>query len=390
MVKPTARHVDTCYCVYLYQVQEQERNLQAMNRQLRATEELSSSLQQNLSRRDEMIASLHDSHTAQQRELQELKQHTRTPETPPPVMKLLPGTPRLTWTSLQESKHRMMRGASAAKEHKVYFRPGDSSVVTEFNLDEERWSTLPECPQELFALVVVGDLVTAVGGQLEGVPTNKLQSLIEKDGEVQWSQCFPSMPTKRMLPAVAATPHCLVAAAGRTGVGVGAKLTIVEVLDMKSLMWSTVNSLPQPVSSMSATIWEGDFYLLGGYIEDGRTQSVFMCPVSALHHRALSLKQRLRTRARSNSDPWRKIAYVPSYRSTCVTFAGKLLAVGGSDSSGNPTSAVHQYHPGSNSWRVISHMTCPHDDCLVAPLPGHRLMVVGGRNTNSVEIASIS
>lgn len=371
------------------QVQEQERQMQAMNRQLRATEELSSTLQQNLSHRDEMIASLRDSHTAQQRELQELKQHTKAPQTPPPVMKLFPGVLRLTWTPLQESKHRMMRGSSAIKEQKVYFRPGDSSDVTVFNLDDEKWSTLPKCPQELFALVVIGDLVTAVGGQRDGVPTNLLQSLVEKDGEIQWSQYFPSMPTKRMLPAVAATPQCLIVAAGRTGVGLGTKLTTVEVLDIKSLQWSAANNLPQPVSSMSATIWEGDFYLLGGYVEDGRTQSVFMCPVSALYHRAHTFKQRLKNRSRSNSDPWRKVAYVPSYRSTCVTFAGKLLAVGGNDSSGNPTSAVHQYHPGSNSWRVISHMMSPHDDCLVAPLPGHRLMVVGGRNTNSIEIASI-
>ena len=69
---------------------------------------------------------------------------------------------------------------------------------------------------------------------------------------------------------------------------------------------------------------------------------------------------------------------------------GQLLAVGGKQ-----TTAIHKYNPTTNSWEVISHMTTPRSQCLVAVLPHNELRVVGGctpnrwTGTDSVEIANI-
>ena len=70
--------------------------------------------------------------------------------------------------------------------------------------------------------------------------------------------------------------------------------------------------------------------------------------------------------------------------------------MGGYDSDYKQTTAIHMYNATTNSWEVISHMTTPRSQCLVAVLPHNELVVVGGRKPDSgwigiysVEIASI-
>ena len=67
---------------------------------------------------------------------------------------------------------------------------------------------------------------------------------------------------------------------------------------------------------------------------------------------------------------------IPVLRSTCESFCGRLLAIGGSDYYlGKPTTAVYMYNLTTNFWQIISHMTT---DCSTAVLPDNKLMVVGG------------
>ena len=81
----------------------------------------------------------------------------------------------------------------------------------------------------------------------------------------------------------------------------------------------------------------------------------------------------------------------------CVYIHGLLLAIGGEDTNGEPTSAVHMYNPRSDSWKVISHMGTQRRECIAAVLPNNQLMVVGGETerggleftTDSTELATI-
>ena len=53
----------------------------------------------------------------------------------------------------------------------------------------------------------------------------------------------------------------------------------------------------------------------------------------------------------------RQIANLPVARSTCESFHGQLLAVGGYDSaSWKYTTAVYVYQSMTDSWEIISHM----------------------------------
>ena len=130
------------------------------------------------------------------------------------------------------------------------------------------------------------------------------------------------------------------------------------------------------------------------------TKSVYTCSVSALlqtcRQRSIvgTLKRAL-SLSNSSTGVWSKPANLPVTESTCVTFCGRLLAIGGGDSDNKPTTAVYEYKPSTNSWNVISHMTTARKYCFAAVLPDNQLMVVGGEidkmrtSSDSVEFGSL-
>jgi len=95
----------------------------------------------------------------------------------------------------------------------------------------------------------------------------------------------------------------------------------------------------------------------------------------------------------SRFEVWHQLVDTPVTFSTCASLCGRLLAVGGRDSDGKETTAIHMYNTKTNSWEIISHMATPRCRCLVAVFLHGELVVVGGFTpddiTDSVEIASM-
>ena len=176
-------------------------------------------------------------------------------------------------------------------------------------------------------------------------------------------------------------------------------LKTVEVLNTETREWHTAADLPQPLTYSSLTLCGDLVYLLGGFNKDKvAINSVYSCSLTSLLSStgSTSLGGRLVSTLTQSSkiSPWNRVADLPVYSSTAVSLHGRLLAIGGEDSKGEPTTAVHMYQPTTNSWEVISHMTTPRSVCLSAVLPDNQLMVVGGyistyEKTDSVELASI-
>ena len=299
----------------------------------------------------------------------------------------------LSWEVCKPAPCRMKRGSTRVHGSTAYFKPKKGSQVLAYNLATEEWSTLPECPSELFTLAVVNGLVTAVGGtQPDGKPTNTLLSLMDSEaGKRKWVERFPPMPTRRYITSVVCSGLALVVAGG---VGEGnTKLATVEVMDSSIPQWSTACSLPNPLSSASAIVCGDSVYLVGGFDQYAWTKSAFTCVLSSLLQQSHDVKTKSPPVAKS---VWFTIAEPPLECSTCVTLNGQILAVGGFDelaSSYRHTSTIHAYNTAANSWNVISHMPTPQSDCLVVVLPGNKLMVVGGSTdhlTDEVVVATVN
>ena len=286
---------------------------------------------------------------------------------------------KLTWETRREAPREITRGAAVAHGCLAYFCSDGSHKVFAYDSEDNDWSELPKCPQSNFGLAVVNNLTTAVGGLSRGQCTNRLSSFSGGN----WVTVFPPMRTERCCPAVITAPNYLIAAGG-LGVG-GAFLSTVEVMDMNTREWYTAASLPEPVYRMSATVCGRRLYLLGGWDKNNRsTRAVFACTLDSLIRSCHPPSQT--PPHTSEASVWQRVADVPMRWSTCTTLNGRVLAVGGVDSHGNPTAAVHMYNPDSDSWLVLGNMPTARSLCLVVGLRDCIIAVGGYGGYHTVEV----
>ena len=266
-------------------------------------------------------------------------------------------------------------GDAVVDGDRVYFLDGNYQLWT-YDINDKCWIQLPRAPYNSISLAVLSGLLTTIGGD----ETNKLMSY-SKDGK--WTEKFPPMPTKRYFVTALCTKAVLIVAGGY---GNWKELMTVEVLNIENRQWSTAVDLPEPMQYHSATVCDDRLYMLGGACDHRSTKSVYTCSVSAL--------------LQTGSLPtgvWSKLPDLPATESTCVTFCGRLLAIGGQQPLNKPTTAVYMYDPSTNSWNVISHMTTARCRPFAIVLPNNQLMVVGGTtiidntwtNSDSVEFGNL-
>ena len=245
-----------------------------------------------------------------------------------------------------------------------------------YDIGKKKWSRLPSCIYYNASLKVLNGLPTTVGGSpFHGEPVNSLMSLVEESCGGVWREKFPPMPTRREYVTAVCIRTVLIVAGGHAE----KELTTVEVLNIKDCQWFHAARLPEPLHCFSATVSDNLLYMLGGAHRHFPSNSVYTCSVDALlqstqHHEHLSLS----SNSSDDTGVWSKLADVPVQESTCVTFYGQLLAIGGLGSDRKPTTAVYMYNPSTNSWNVISHMRVARRYCFAAVLPDNQLMVVGG------------
>ena len=283
--------------------------------------------------------------------------------------------------------------------NKIFITPFKltDTTIHVFSLSRNTWMSLPSFPYNDFSLVIYNNQPTGIGGYACGDYSNKILSLVKEDSDNhhRWKETLPPMPTKRYSMSSLFVKECLIVAGGNGGYG---PIGTVEVLNTCTLQWAIADPLPQPLYKSSATVCGDHIYLLGG--EDDTftmTKTVYSCSLSALlsstrhdHPRAQESKGVLKkifspkdqphnvSPDRSYTMSWKKLPDLPVVHATCVSLRDKLLAVGGKDSKGMPTTAVHMYNSSTDSWEVFSHMLAGRSCCSVANLSDHRLMVVGG------------
>ena len=303
----------------------------------------------------------------------------------------------LKWREGRKALREMRRGTDAVVQGSmVYIGAVKSQQLHGYNSPTNDWLWFPDCPNESFSLAVVGNLITAIGGVKIDQYTNTLFSLTEESRKRKWVEIFPPMPTKRTLTCAVSSGTALIVIGGWGDRQV--VLSTVEVMDASTKVWTTAASIPEPLYNASATICGDRLYVLGARNSSEKaSKSVFTCSLSALlqSSQPMSLTRNLQALSLTASTTvWSKLADLPVLGSTCVTFQGRLLAIGGSDTDFNPITAVRMYNPTTNSWSVISHMNIPHELCFAAVLPGKRIIVVGGyigkridSVTDSVEIS---
>ena len=356
-----------------------KQEIQQLKQQLRSSEQTTAEFQQKLEEKEKIIQ-------AQQRQIEELQQQLRQNLSQGVEASTAARNVKLTWRNGGEIPHRMYGEVTVVDGNVAYFRPGRPSFaesVIAYDSANNEWSRLPKCPNRYFSLAIVNSLVTAIGGETKfHKATDSLLSLTEN----KWTEQFAPMPTKRWSTAAVCTGKTLIVAGGSNQ---DKHLCTVELMNTETLQWSASRNLPHPVTQATATVCGNNIYMLGGFDQSGKPSN------SAFISIFQSSKPHSSRKTLSACKLWhKKLANVPVAFSTCASLDGQLITVGGCNSNGTDTTAIHKYNTTTNSWDVISHMATPRHRCLVAVLPRNKLMVVGGGTndcvTNSVEIGTIA
>ena len=358
------------------QLQEKERQLGHVNRQLEASEQLAAQFERQIDEPEQQLS---------QREQQKTKASSRGKELT---------SFKLRWREGKRAPCRMHRYCDAVVDgNTVYIRSKGSINIYSYNATSDSWSQLPDCVNESGSLAVLNDLLTTIGGYFYPSYFNELFSLTSEGSGRRWTMKFPPMPTTRHQTIALCTGTTLIVAGGWSGM-YNRVLSTVEVMNTETHQWSTAADLPEPLYLASATVCGDQLYMLGGVNKDCiNTKSVYTCSVSALLQSCVLSSMLKGKTLEDKGRLWRPVASLPVTQSTCDSFHGRLLAIGGKTDSGKSTTAVYMYNSTVNSWEIISHMTTGRHNCFTALLPDNQLMVVGGNTSDgwsdTVEIASV-
>ena len=290
---------------------------------------------------------------------------------------LLGQTFQVHWSKSAPPPHksRLLPGSSTIKGTMLYISELCSRYIFTFDSVRDAWSTLPLCPQEGSSLVVIENLLTAVGGQ--DLKSKKVLGRLCSFAEHRstnggaWTQVFPPMLTERLWPAVLCAGNNLVAAGGKTW-SEGEELNSVEILNTKVCHWCLVSNLPKPLCRMTLSLVEDNLYVTSGSIASSSSAVVFVCSFTAL----IQSYGQQSMGSLGSPTVWRTVANVPCVGSAFVVFANCLLCVGG---EGKADSSVHVYNHEMNHWDLVRGLKLPHA-CSnpVAGVIGDHLVVVGG------------
>ena len=362
--------------------EEKKRQLGHVNQQLEASEQVVAQFERRIAELEQQLS---------QREQQKTKASSRGKE----LISF-----KLTWRKGKRAPCGMYKNYDTVVDgNTVYVVKSNTVNIYSYDVISDNWSQLPDCVHMDGSIAVINGSLTTVGGYsyLNYSMANELFSLTGKGSGRRWTEQFPPMPTKRRSTISLCTGTALIVAGG---VGECARvLSTVEVMNTETHQWSTATDLPRVMCSTSVTVCGDQLYMLGGrgVVDDYYVKSVYTCSVSALLQSCVlsSLEAKFhRTSLEDKAGVWRQVADLPVTQSTCESFHGRLLAVGGMMESGNKTTtAVYLYNSTTNSWEIISHMTTGRYSCFTAVLPDNRLMVVGGYaeyfHTDSVELATV-
>lgn len=276
----------------------------------------------------------------------------------------------LKWRQCRDMPSGMSSPYTVTLKHRIYVGGGgtisdDPHTVYEYRPQEDRWLKLERFPYRWFAMAVLRDKLTLVGGRTSTWPSmmvNRVAVWGTKGMSQQWTDPYPRMPTRRALPAVATYNHWLVVAGGWNDIN----LDTVELLNTDSQQWLSTTPLPLKCCNMTTTIVEDHLYLLGGTLSN---------QVLSIHLPTITAQSPNITKS---SAQWHNLPPTPLEWSAGIALCGSLLAVGGNDSNDCASKAIYVYQPDTKEWSKIGDLPTERSHCSCTLLPSGEILVAGG------------
>ena len=198
----------------------------------------------------------------------------------------------------------------------------------------------------------------------------------------KWKRTIPPIPTARLFPGVLSLQSALVVAGGIRV----SHISAVEVFRPDTSQWCKTDSLPVGCCLIPLVAIGNTCYVLGGY-NGSRLNQALYASVGDLLRNAVPANQTTHSGSSNTQSAWKTLPNTPTYKPAAAVLAGKLLAIGGNETSERgsaPNKVVYMYSPSTNSWIYISDLPAPRSGTAVAVLSSTRVLVIGGLNERGV------
>ena len=252
-------------------------------------------------------------------------------------------------------------------------------IVMAYNIISQEWSRLPQYTACHYAMAVVNNQLTLVGGiDIRSDRTTGILGVWDADMR-EWTCPYNRMPTSRYDASAVEFRQWLIVAGGRSD----GNSTRVEILDLHSEMWHYTQPSPLlPWSCMKSAVVGDTWYLMGGLDGDEITDQVYSASLSTLVKPPVtSIMKRI----------WKTISSLGICSSTPVCVGESLLAVGGRKSrSLKAVSTILRYTPDSDSrWTEVGQLPMPLYDSICTMTSNSRILIAGGSLSRKLYTSSL-
>ena len=239
-------------------------------------------------------------------------------------------------------------------------------IVMTYNIISQEWSRLPEYTACWFAMTVIHNKLTLVGGCDHNNRDTNVLGEWDTD-ERKWSHPYTPMPTPRCNSSAVVYRQWLIVAGGWSN---RTKTSSVEVLDTSSNQWYKAPSTPRLWHSMRSAIVGDTWYLMGGVEEvDLIADKVFSVSLSDLISHINNTSARI----------WNTISSLELYHSTPVCMGDSLLAIGGKNPwMGESVSTILHFIPDRNKWREVGQLPSSLYRCACTMTDDNQMFLAGG------------
>ena len=248
-------------------------------------------------------------------------------------------------------------------------------IVMTYYIISQEWSQLPQYTARYFAMTVIHNKLTLVGGC--GRNDGDINELGVWDAnERKWTRPYTPMPTPQCESSVVVYRQWLIVAGGWSD---KTRTSSVEVLNVSSNQWYRAPSTPVPWSRMKSAFVGDTWYLMGGY-ENRRTDQVYSVSLSVLISHINNTSVRV----------WKTISSLGLCYSTPVCIGECLLAVGGRKTQSlKAFSTIFCYTPDSDGqWTEVGQLIIPSYD-NICTVTSNFCIVAGGSSSQKLYIGSL-
>ena len=240
-------------------------------------------------------------------------------------------------------------------------------IVMTYNIISQEWSQLPRYTARYFAMTVIHNKLTLVGGCDHNNRDTSALGVWDTDGR-KWTQPYIPMPTPHYDSSAVVYRQWLIVAGGWSDKTI---VSSVEILDISSNQWYRAPSTPVPRSSMTSAVVGDTWYLMGGYgNERAADQVLYSVSLSALVSHTNITSERI----------WNTITSLGLYYSTPFCMGESLLAVGGmkSDTLLNVSTVLHYTPDSDGQWTEVGQLPMPLHSSVCTMTSNSCILLAGG------------